>query len=87
MQGSQNGGRVSECERVHALREETLEVLDRCSRGEYVAAEIVVALQHAANDLETVEAALRPGPVSRLEPAPIAPAAESQAGGARRSAA
>ena len=82
-----NGDRVGESERVSALRQETLDVLDRCSRGEYVAAEVVVALQHAANDLGTVEAALRPGPVSRLEPAPIAPAAESRPGGARRSAA
>ena len=74
MQGSQNGGRVSECERVHALREETLEVLDRCSRGEYVASEIVVALHHAAKELATVEAALRPDPLPELEPAPIADA-------------
>jgi hypothetical protein len=69
-----NGGRVGESERVSALRQETLDVLDRCSRGEYVASEIVVALHHAANELATVEAALRPDPLPELEPAPIADA-------------
>jgi hypothetical protein len=70
----QNGGRVGESECVSALREETLAVLDRCSRGEYVASEIVVALHHAANELATVEAALRLDPLPELEPAPIADA-------------
>jgi hypothetical protein len=69
-----NGDRVGESERVSALRQETLDVLDRCSRGEYVASEIVVALQHAADDLATVEDALRLDPVPELEPAPIADA-------------
>jgi hypothetical protein len=70
----QNGGRVGEFERVSALREETLEMLGRCSRGEYVASEIIVALQHAANDLATVQDALRLDARPALEPAPIADA-------------
>ena len=74
MQEKQNGDRTGESERVCALRDETLAVLDRCSRGEYVASEIIMALQRAANELATVEAALRLDPVPELEPAPIADA-------------
>jgi hypothetical protein len=74
MPGQQNGERVGESERVSALRDETLAVLDRCSRGEYVASEILVALQRAANELATVEAALRLDPLPELEPPPIADA-------------
>jgi hypothetical protein len=77
MQGQQRGGRGAVCERVSALREETLVILDRCSGGEQVTAEVVVALQHAANELGTAEAALRPAPAPRLEPAPIVGTADS----------
>ena len=69
-----DGSRVGESERVSALRQETLDVLDRCSRGEYVASEIVVALHQAASELATVEAGLRLDPLPELVPAPIADA-------------
>jgi hypothetical protein len=74
MQEKQNGGRAGEFERVSALREETLGVLDRCSRGEYVASDIIVALRHAADELAKVEDALRLDALPELQPAPIADA-------------